>query len=262
MKKVILSVFAFIATSSIVCSQSFEKGSNGLYLKSPYTLSLGATSSSTTLFNAEITDEKLDYFLSFKNNLRDSGNENVMTVSNDGKITLTGVNAGLDLWQYDGSFSNGMAAHLYIDYIKGTGYTISTLGGGRLVDMYYKASTHNFEGNLAVDGKIECKGEFKVAEVKTDNVITKDIKINMNDVADYVFENDYDLKDLSEVESYVNENKHLPGVPSAAEIEANGVSVSKMTNILLEKVEELTLHMIQLKKENEALKAEVESLKK
>ena len=262
MKKVILSVFAFIATSSIVCAQSFEKGSNGLYLKSPYTLSLGATSSSTTLFNAEITDEKFDYFLSFKNNLRDSGNENVMTVSNDGKITLTGVNAGLDLWQYDGSFSNGMAAHLYIDYIKGTGYTISTLGGGRLVDMYYKASTHNFEGNLAVDGKIECKGEFKVAEVKTDNVITKDIKINMNDVADYVFENGYDLKDLSEVESYVNENKHLPGVPSAAEIEANGVSVSKMTNILLEKVEELTLHMIQLKKENEALKAKFQEFEK
>ena len=209
-----------------------------------------------------ITDEKVDQFLSFKNNLRDSGNENVMTVSNDGGLTLNGEKAGISLWQYDGSFSNGMAAHFNIDYRKGTGYTISSLGGGRLVDMYYNASTHNFEGNLAVNGKIECKGEFKVAEVKTDNVITKDIQINMNDVADYVFENDYDLKDLSEVESYVNENKHLPGVPSAAEIEANGVSVSKMTNILLEKVEELTLHMIQLKKENAALKAEVESLKK
>ncbi len=261
MKKVILSVFA-IATSSIVCAQSLEKGTNGLFLKSPYTFSLGESSPRSVLFNAEITDEKVDQFLSFKNNLRDSGNENVMTVSNDGGLTLNGEKAGISLWQYDGSFSNGMAAHFNIDYRKGTGYTISSLGGGRLVDMYYNASTHNFEGNLAVNGKIECKGEFKVAEVKTDNVITKDIQINMNDVADYVFENDYDLKDLSEVESYVNENKHLPGVPSAAEIEANGVSVSKMTNILLEKVEELTLHMIQLKKENAALKAEVESLKK
>jgi hypothetical protein len=185
-----------------------------------------------------------------------------MAVSNDGLITLNGAKAGLELWQHDGSLSGGMAAHLCLDYRNGSGYTISSLGGGRLADLYYRASKHNFEGNLAVNGTIECKGEFKVAEVKTDNVITKDIKINMNNVADYVFEKDYDLKDLSEVESYVNENKHLPGVPSAAEIEADGVSVSKMTNILLEKVEELTLHMIQLKKENEALKARFQELEK
>lgn len=262
MKKFILSVFALLATSNIICAQSFQKGSNGLYLKSPYTLSLGSTSPSTVLFNVELSNSKFTNFLSFKNNLRASGNENVMTVSNDGKVTLNGEKAGIELWQYDGSLSSGMAAHLCLDYRNGSGYTLSAHGGGCLVDMYYKASTHHFDGNLAVNGTVECKGEFKVAEVKTDNVITKDIKINMNNVADYVFEKDYDLKDLSEVESYVNENKHLPGVPSAAEIEANGVSVSKMTNILLEKVEELTLHMIRLEKENAALKDEVKSLKK
>ncbi len=262
MKKFILSVFALLATSNIICAQSFQKGANGLYLKSPYTLSLGSTSPSTVLFNVELSNSKFTNFLSFKNNLRNSGDENVMSVSNDGLITLNGAKAGLELWQHDGSLSGGMAAHLCLDYRNGSGYTISSLGGGRLADLYYRASKHNFEGNMSVNGTIECKGEFTVAEVKTDNVITKDIKINMNNVADYVFEKDYDLKDLSEVESYVNENKHLPGVPSAAEIEADGVSVSKMTNILLEKVEELTLHMIQLKKENEALKARFQELGK
>lgn len=262
MKKLILSVFALLATSNIICAQSFQKTSNGLYLQSPYSLSLGSTPQSSVLFNVELSNSKFTKFLNFKNNLRSSGNENVMSVSNDGLITLNGTTAGLELWQYDGSLSSGMAAHLCLSYRNGSGYTLSAHGGGRLADLYYKASKHNFDGNMVVNGTIECKGELNVSEVKTDTVTTKDIKINMNNVADYVFEKGYDLKDLSEVESYVNENKHLPGVPSAAEIEADGVSVSKMTNILLEKVEELTLHMIQLKKENEALKAKFQEFEK
>lgn len=90
----------------------------------------------------------------------------------------------------------------------------------------------------------------------------KGIKVELNNAADYVFEENYNLKSLNEVESYVKANKHLPGVPSAAEIAKNGMSVSEMSNLFLEKIEELTLHMIQLQKENEALKAKVEALEK
>jgi hypothetical protein len=78
--------------------------------------------------------------------------------------------------------------------------------------------------------------------------------------SDYVFEDDYQLTPLDEVERYINENKHLPGIPSAAEIEANGVSLGDMQAKLLEKIEELTLHLIDLKKENEALKDRVTML--
>ncbi|MBO4805187.1 MAG: hypothetical protein IK005_05170 [Paludibacteraceae bacterium] len=120
----------------------------------------------------------------------------------------------------------------------------------------------NEDVQLQVAGKILCKGDIEVASIDASDIKTNDITVKMNDVADYVFEEGYDLKNLSEVEAYVNENKHLPGIPSAAEIEKDGVSLSKMTNLLLEKIEELTLHMIQLEKENKALKAEMESLKK
>lgn len=89
-----------------------------------------------------------------------------------------------------------------------------------------------------------------------------DIKVDMNNAADYVFEENYDLKSLSEVEAYVKANKHLPGVPSATELKSEGMSVSEMTNLLLEKVEELTLHLIRVEKENQALKAEIEALKR
>ena len=128
----------------------------------------------------------------------------------------------------------------------------------RLYPIIFEAQNYTFDkGDMVVNGKITCKEELNVVAIKTSNIKTDDINVNMSNVADYVFEEDYNLKSLSEVESYIKENKHLPGIPSATEIEQNGVSLSKMSNMLLEKVEELTLHMIRLEKENAALKARV-----
>ena len=123
------------------------------------------------------------------------------------------------------------------------------------------------DNDLTVNGKITCHDEIEVSKLTSDNMNVnqlkaKDIRVDLDNAADYVFEENYNLKSLKEVESYVKENKHLPGIPSAAEISQNGMSVSEMSNLLLEKVEELTLHLIQLEKENEALKAKVESLQK
>jgi predicted RNase H-like nuclease (RuvC/YqgF family) len=75
--------------------------------------------------------------------------------------------------------------------------------------------------------------------------------------ADFVFEDNYQLKDLSEVEAFIKSNKHLPEVPSAAEMEEAGVNLAEMNKLLLMKVEELTLYAIEQKAEVERLKAEV-----
>jgi hypothetical protein len=72
---------------------------------------------------------------------------------------------------------------------------------------------------------------------------------------DYVFEKDYDLPSLDDVRSYIEKHKHLPEVPSAKEMEANGINVGEMNMILLKKVEELTLYVIELKQEIDQLKA-------
>lgn len=81
--------------------------------------------------------------------------------------------------------------------------------------------------------------------------------------ADYVFAPSYRLQPLSSVARYINKNHHLPGVPSEADVTAHGVSLGDMQSTLLAKVEELTLHVIQLdaamrrlEKENNELKAE------
>lgn len=79
---------------------------------------------------------------------------------------------------------------------------------------------------------------------------------------DYVFGSNYKLTSLYDVESFINTNKHLPGVPSQAEISSNGVKLGEMNATLLQKVEELTLYMINLQKENDALKARVNNLEK
>ncbi len=72
--------------------------------------------------------------------------------------------------------------------------------------------------------------------------------------ADYVFKEGYDLKPLEEVEEFINTNGHLPNVPSAAQVETEGVNLGEMDAKLLEKIEELTLYVIELKKEINELK--------
>ena len=78
-------------------------------------------------------------------------------------------------------------------------------------------------------------------------VYSKEVKVDVGAGApDYVFEKDYKLPSLEEIKSYVDQHKHLPEVPSAKDMEQNGINLSEMNMILLKKVEELTLHIIQL----------------
>jgi hypothetical protein len=72
---------------------------------------------------------------------------------------------------------------------------------------------------------------------------------------DYVFAKNYTLKSLDEVEDFIKKNNHLPGIPSAKTIETNGLSVGEMQKMQMEKIEELTLYIIELKKEIEKLSA-------
>ncbi len=98
-------------------------------------------------------------------------------------------------------------------------------------------------GTTQTDAKLTVNGTVHTKEVKVDLSVPG---------PDYVFEPTYDLKPLAEIETYIKENKHLPEVPSAKEMEKNGVQLGEMNMLLLKKVEELTLYSIeQNKKLNE-----------
>lgn len=72
--------------------------------------------------------------------------------------------------------------------------------------------------------------------------------------ADYVFEKGYDLPSIEEVDAYIKENGHLKDIPSAEVVEKNGIELGEMNKLLLQKIEELTLYLIELKGEIEVLK--------
>lgn len=93
-------------------------------------------------------------------------------------------------------------------------------------------------------------------------IICEELRVELEaNWPDYVFDDNYKLKSIDELEKSIKENKHLPGMPSAKEVEEqNGFHVGEMQTKLLEKVEELTLYVIQLKKENDQLKKRVSDI--
>ncbi len=99
-----------------------------------------------------------------------------------------------------------------------------------------------------------------------DGIITEKVKVALKstaDWADYVFEPEYqkNMMSLEQVEKFTKENKHLPNVPSAQQLKDNGMDVGETSKMFMEKIEELTLYMIELNKEVKALKAENAALK-
>lgn len=92
--------------------------------------------------------------------------------------------------------------------------------------------------------------------------IMEEVKVQILNGPDYVFESDYNLRTLAETEEYIQANKHLPEIPSAKEMEANGVELGAMNMLLLKKIEELTLYQIDLLKKLEAQNKRIEQLEK
>jgi hypothetical protein len=143
--------------------------------------------------------------------------------------------------------------HAYIDYKD---------------NLYFRADTNwisalTLYGNGSVGvgfGTGYKKGEYKNMGYKlavNGGIICEEVKV-IGDVsdADYVFEDNYNLSTLPEVETFIKENKHLPNVPSAEELKINGYKVGEMDEMLLRKIEELTLYIIELQKQIDELKSE------
>lgn len=89
----------------------------------------------------------------------------------------------------------------------------------------------------------------------------REVKVDLETVwPDYVFREGYDLMPLSVLEKYIRQEGHLPNIPSAAEIEANGIELGLMNKRLMEKVEELTLHLIDQNKRLQEQQKRIEEL--
>ncbi len=112
-------------------------------------------------------------------------------------------------------------------------------------------TTTFIDGNNSKDYRLSVDGRIRCTEVKV-----------YSGWADHVFESDYKLMPLTDVDAYIATHGHLPGLPSACEVEQNGVDLGATQALLLEKIEELTLHLIQLQKENAELREDVDAITK
>lgn len=89
----------------------------------------------------------------------------------------------------------------------------------------------------------------------------QEIKVETANWPDYVFADDYKLMSLAELEKYVVQHKHLPEIPTANDVEKNGIDLGEMNKLLLKKIEELTLYLIEIKKENTLLNSKLDMIK-
>ncbi|MEO9965989.1 MAG: hypothetical protein ABJF11_09385 [Reichenbachiella sp.] len=153
-----------------------------------------------------------------------------------------------------------------------TDFTLSRVGGGKengtgingqlrfftndgtalIEQMRIKANGDIGIGTSSPDAKLTVKGEIHAERVKVDLNIP---------APDYVFEEDYQLLSLKSTAEYIDANNHLPEVPSAEQLAANGIDVVDMNMLLLKKIEELTLHLIEKEKDIELLKNENKNLR-
>lgn len=120
--------------------------------------------------------------------------------------------------------------------------------------------------NTDVNSNDPTSNWFAVKQDKTVRVdgtlFAKEINVKTDVWSDFVFDKTYKLQSLPELEAFINANKHLPDVPSETEAKENGVDVAEMNAILLQKVEELTLHILNLNKQLQDVKQQVEQLRK
>ncbi len=165
-----------------------------------------------------------------------SGRDGTMIVNNWGNPSNPGVAVGTTRVNDGVAFSVVRGVQLVNGLPSTEGEQIVTVLGNGNMGV----------GTNAPDAKLAVNGQIHATEVR----VTANVP-----GPDYVFEKEYALVPLDELRSFIEKNKHLPEVPSAKQMEEDGIKVGEMNLLLLKKVEELTLYVLQLKEELDKVKA-------
>ncbi|HEY9125440.1 MAG TPA: hypothetical protein VIO15_13945 [Bacteroidales bacterium] len=172
------------------------------------------------------------------------------TLSTDNGWTSKFENNGCIVYLANGNGANdGYGAHIRINNKRADRYAFEIYDGTN--ELLFVRN----DGNIGIGTgypkyKLDVVGTIRAQEIKVEIA-----------GADFVFDKNYKLRPLAEVESFINANQHLPEVPSATQMQTEGVGVSEMQTKLLQKVEELTLYMIEQNKRIEKLEKENQELK-
>lgn len=171
--------------------------------------------------------------------------------SNTNYANWTNISGGASNKTIYGSYINmasASGANKYGYYINNPGHWASYFNGKSYISESLSIGTTNGATGykLSVNGKVICE----------------ELKVELDQAwPDYVFEEDYELRSIQEMEESIQANGHLPGIPSAKEIEENGLEIGDMQKRMMEKIEELSLYIIDLDKKNKDLQQQILDLK-
>lgn len=173
------------------------------------------------------------------------------------------INLALCPW-YDSGWGHSYNINVNWDgiyYRRSNNQNTSLWDGWRKVIM-----TEWWDDSVELPGSLNVIGNVKVGSASSSRqldvygiISAREIRVETKG-ADFVFDDSYKLRSLSEVKSHIEEHKHLPDIPSAAEMQENGVGVSELSTKLLQKVEELTLYTIKQEERIEKLERQNEEL--
>lgn len=177
------------------------------------------------------------------------GRVGIGTANPQAPLQVNAAEGGAIRLQYAGNSGYGQ-----IETNAGNDLILRTSGGAGIHErmMIAQSSGNVGIGTSSPSEKLSVNG----------NIRTKKLIVSQSGWPDYVFDSSYSLRSLSEVEKFIAKNKHLPDMPSASEVEENGISVGDNQALLLKKIEEITIYLIQLKKENELQQREIKLLKR
>lgn len=130
--------------------------------------------------------------------------------------------------------------------------------------LFVTGSSPSAKMTIKGDGSVgigtSTPGIYKLAVEGT--IGARKVKVTQAAWADFVFQDHYKLPSIAELEKYIERNKHLPDVPSEKEVLKNGIDLGEMNAKLLQKIEELTLYIIQMNKRNDIMEQRIKELEK
>ena len=154
-----------------------------------------------------------------------------------------------------GGFDPGPRIRSYLDYASGP------QSSSRLILSSYNSGYEDeltlMQGKVGI-GTLNPSDKLSV----NGNIRAREIKVENGNWPDYVFEPSYKSASLMDIEQFIKENKHLPDIPSAKDVQKDGVNLGEMNAKLLKKIEEMTLYLIEQHKRLDKLQAEIDDLKK
>lgn len=168
-------------------------------------------------------------------NLNNANTDFTAKTLNAVKINLSvpGVGDQIDALTVDvGSFGTGENA------ARSSYFRVRDIGAGNWIPFIIKGNGFVGIGTTRPTSLLTVAG----------NIASREVEVTVNAGADFVFENDYNLPSLESVDKFIKQNKHLPEIASAKEMKQNGINLSEMNIKLLQKIEEMTLYIIEQNK--------------